>query len=301
MFKDNLGPGIAARVVSLAIGAHFPLSCWPGICEPAGLSTPRCVAFQQIDAAAGQPLGQRHADMASAAGGAALVESEDDRAVGHVPHMPHRAVVERGDFHHVTFREKKEGRGGTRRHRPCRKKHKQPSGLQSRSAMAPTRSLAGPYRACVEFPRPLPPHLPVIEKGPPMLSLTMPIVMRFVLAAAVTLPTAAYAADATHTDAATKDACIKACNECLRACRECILGCDCPGCEKTCLTCIETCRACVALMEYDSAMAEEMCEVCEEACEQCAAECTKCGDELCCKTCAAACKKCHDACRAMRH
>ncbi|NQW46371.1 MAG: hypothetical protein HQ464_01235, partial [Planctomycetes bacterium] len=68
-----------------------------------------------------------------------------------------------------------------------------------------------------------------------MLSLTTPLVMRFVLAAAVTLPAAAYAADATHTDAATKDACITACNECLRACRECIVGCDCPGCEKTCL------------------------------------------------------------------
>jgi hypothetical protein len=38
-----------------------------------------------------------------------------------------------------------------------------------------------------------------------MLSLTTPLVMRFVLAAAVTLPAAAYAADATHTDAATKD------------------------------------------------------------------------------------------------
>jgi hypothetical protein len=102
------------------------------------------------------------------------------------------------------------------------------------------------------------------------------------------------AADATHTDAATKDACITACNECLRACRECIVGCDCPGYEKTCLTCIETCRTCIALLEYDSAMAEEMCEVCEEACEQCADECTKCGDEPCCKACAAACRKCHD-------
>ena len=80
-----------------------------------------------------------------------------------------------------------------------------------------------------------------------MLSPTVPIVMRFVLAAAVTLPAAAYAADATHTDAA-KDACVTACNECLRACCECIVGCDCPGCEKTCLTCIETCLACVACL-----------------------------------------------------
>ena len=64
-----------------------------------------------------------------------------------------------------------------------------------------------------------------------MLSLTTPLVMRFVLAAAVTLPVAAYAADAPHADAAAKDACIKACNECLRVCRECILGCDCAGCE----------------------------------------------------------------------
>jgi hypothetical protein len=91
-----------------------------------------------------------------------------------------------------------------------------------------------------------------------MLSPTIPRVMRLVLAAAVTLPAAAYAADAPHADAAAKDVCIKACNECLRACRECILGCDCLGCEKTCLTCIETCRTCVALMEYDSAMAEEV-------------------------------------------
>jgi hypothetical protein len=49
-----------------------------------------------------------------------------------------------------------------------------------------------------------------------MLSPTTPLVMRFVLAAAVTLPAAAYAADAPHADTAAKDACIKAC--------------DCPGC-----------------------------------------------------------------------
>jgi hypothetical protein len=76
-----------------------------------------------------------------------------------------------------------------------------------------------------------------------MLSPTTPLVTCFVLAAALMLPAAAYAADTRHTDAAGKDACIKACNEYLRACRECVLGCDCPGCEKTCLTCIETCRA----------------------------------------------------------
>ena len=190
--------------------------------------------------------------------------------------------------------------GDARRYRPCREKSKEPIGLRRPSAGAPTRSLAGPHLGCVEFRRPLPPHLPVIEKGRPMLSLTKPLVMRFVLAAAVTLPAAAYAADAAHADHAAKDACITACNECQRACRECIVGCDCPGCEKTCLTCIETCRTCVALLEYDSAMAEEMCEVCEEACEQCADECTKCGDEPCCKACAAACQKCRDACRAMR-
>ncbi len=52
-----------------------------------------------------------------------------------------------------------------------------------------------------------------------MLSPTTPLVMRFVLAAAVTLPVATYAANVPHADAAAKDACIKACNECLRACR----------------------------------------------------------------------------------
>jgi hypothetical protein len=46
-----------------------------------------------------QPLSQRHAEMASAAVGPPLVECEDDRAVGHVSHMPHRPVVERVDFH----------------------------------------------------------------------------------------------------------------------------------------------------------------------------------------------------------
>lgn len=97
-----------------------------------------------------------------------------------------------------------------------------------------------------------------------MLTPTSSLVMRFVLAAAVTLPAAVYAADAPHADATGKDACIKACNECLRACRECIMGCDCPGCEKTCLTRIETCRTCIALLEYDSALAKEMCEFCED-------------------------------------
>ena len=73
-----------------------------------------------------------------------------------------------------------------------------------------------------------------------MLSLTTPIVMRLVLAAAVTLPAAAYAADATHTDAATKDACITACNECLRVCRDepC-----CKACAAACKKCHDACRA----------------------------------------------------------
>lgn len=75
--------------------------------ELASLGTPRGVAFQQIDAATDQPLGQRHAEMASAAVGPSLVECEDDRAVGHVSHMPHRPVAESGDFHRGTFREKK--------------------------------------------------------------------------------------------------------------------------------------------------------------------------------------------------
>ena len=78
--------------------------------ELASLGTPRGVAFQQIDAATDQPLGQRHAEMASAAVGPSLVEFEDDRAVGHESHMPNRPVVESGDFHRGTFRENK-GRG----------------------------------------------------------------------------------------------------------------------------------------------------------------------------------------------
>jgi hypothetical protein len=79
-----------------------------------------------------------------------------------------------------------------------------------------------------------------------MLSPTTPLVMRFVLAAAVTLPAVAYAADAPHADAATKEACIKACNECLRACRECIVGCDepcCKACAAACKKCHDACRA----------------------------------------------------------
>jgi hypothetical protein len=45
--------------------------------------------------------------MTSAAAGPPLVELENDRAVKHVSHMPHRPVVKCGDFHHGTFREKK--------------------------------------------------------------------------------------------------------------------------------------------------------------------------------------------------
>jgi hypothetical protein len=45
--------------------------------------------------------------MASAAVGPPLVEFQHHRAVGHVSHMPHRPVVERGDFHHETFRAQK--------------------------------------------------------------------------------------------------------------------------------------------------------------------------------------------------
>jgi hypothetical protein len=60
-----------------------------------------------MDTATDQPLGQRHAEMPSATAGPPLVELESDRAVGHVSHMSHGPVVERGDFHHGTFREKK--------------------------------------------------------------------------------------------------------------------------------------------------------------------------------------------------
>ena len=75
--------------------------------ELASLGPPRGVAFQQIDAATDQPLGQRYAEMASTAIGPSLIEFKDDRAVGHVSHMLHGPVVESGDFHRGTFREKK--------------------------------------------------------------------------------------------------------------------------------------------------------------------------------------------------
>jgi cytochrome c2 len=52
-----------------------------------------------------------------------------------------------------------------------------------------------------------------------MLTPTTPLMMRFVLAAAVTVPAATYAADAPLADAAAKDACIKACKKCHDACR----------------------------------------------------------------------------------
>jgi hypothetical protein len=75
--------------------------------ELPGLGQRRRVAFQQIDAAACQPLGQRHAEMTSTAVGPPLVEFQYHRADRHVSHMPHWPVFERGDFHHETFREKR--------------------------------------------------------------------------------------------------------------------------------------------------------------------------------------------------
>jgi hypothetical protein len=72
-----------------------------------------------------------------------------------------------------------------------------------------------------------------------MLSLTTPIVMRFVLAAAVTLPAAAYAADATHTDAATKDAC----EQCAAECTKCGDEPCCKACAAACRKCHDACKA----------------------------------------------------------
>ena len=71
------------------------------------LGTSGSVAFQKINTATDQPLGQRYAEMASAAIGPPLVEFQNDRAVGHVSHIPHRPVVERVDFHRDTFRKKR--------------------------------------------------------------------------------------------------------------------------------------------------------------------------------------------------
>ena len=42
----------------------------------------------------------------SAAARPPLVELANERAVGHVSHMPYRPVVQCGDFHHGNFREK---------------------------------------------------------------------------------------------------------------------------------------------------------------------------------------------------
>ena len=67
------------------------------------------MAFQQIHTTTDQPLGQRHAEMASAAAGPPLVELQNDRTFGHVSHMPDRPFVKHGDFHRDTFREKKAG------------------------------------------------------------------------------------------------------------------------------------------------------------------------------------------------
>jgi hypothetical protein len=75
--------------------------------EITSLGPPRGVALQKIDPATDHPLGQRHAEMASATVWPSLVEFEDDRAVGHESHMPNRPVVESGDFHRGNFREKK--------------------------------------------------------------------------------------------------------------------------------------------------------------------------------------------------
>ena len=59
-------------------------------------------------------------------------------------------------------------------------------------------------------------RLPPPIRSQPMLTPTSPLVMRLVLAAAVTQQAAGYAADAPHADATAKDASIKACNQCLR-------------------------------------------------------------------------------------
>jgi hypothetical protein len=92
--------------------------------ELAGLRTPRIVAIQQIYPAARKPFGHRHAEMPRAPGGMPLEESEDDRAVGHIPHMPHRLVIKCGDLHLGTFREKKEAGAAPEGAAPATKKQK---------------------------------------------------------------------------------------------------------------------------------------------------------------------------------
>jgi len=66
-----------------------------------------------------------------------------------------------------------------------------------------------------------------------MLSPTTPLVMRLALAAVVTLPAAAYAADAPHADAPAKEAC----EQCAAECTKC-------GDEPCCKACATACRKC---------------------------------------------------------
>jgi hypothetical protein len=108
--------GIARLMGSRKADYRRTTRSWSAVAagELASPGVPRGVAFQQIDAATDQPLGQRHAEMTSAAVGPSLVDFEDDRTVGHESHMPNRPIVESGDFHRGTFREKRrQGR------RPC--------------------------------------------------------------------------------------------------------------------------------------------------------------------------------------
>ncbi len=80
--------------------------------ELSGLGPPRGVAIDEIDAPATQPLDQRQAEMTGTATGPPLVELQNDCAVWHVSHMPHRPIVERDDLHHRTTSERKRKKAG---------------------------------------------------------------------------------------------------------------------------------------------------------------------------------------------
>ena len=102
------------------------------------LGPPRGVALQEIDAAADEPLGQRHAEMASGAVGPPLVKLEDNRAVGHESHIPNRPVVESGDFHRGTFREKKKAGAAPNGAAPAVMNNDRTAGSNTQRRLPPT-------------------------------------------------------------------------------------------------------------------------------------------------------------------
>lgn len=76
--------------------------------------------------------------MPRAAVGLPLVECENDRAVGHVTHMPHRPVMKRGDLHQKPFREKKKAGAAPEGTAPAVRKTKKLTSRDARQLLAAT-------------------------------------------------------------------------------------------------------------------------------------------------------------------